>query len=144
MKGNESDELRRAEVVAHEHAAHGLARIAYAMEAPDRERQARELAAHRRPLTRIFGGERGAVLLLRSIPGFADLWDLRVPGRALLETRDRAGEAWCIVCCECGEHSAMRPGHLAECPGGCGRWFLHAGPTVRVKRFDTQPVEAAA
>jgi hypothetical protein len=144
VKGNEADELRHAEVQAQQATAHALSRVAHVLEAPAREEHERELASLRHPPRRLFGGERGTVLLLRSIPGFADLWERHVPDSHIREARDRASRAWQIVRCMCGEHSAMQAGNLAECPGDCGRWFLHAGRSIRVKRFETEPEQAEA
>lgn len=134
MNRNERDELHAAQ-------HHTLVRIADALEAPQRAvRQGELLAAFPMP-ERIFGGERGAVLLLRSIPGFAGLWETVVPDAYVRAIQGREGEKWHIVSCPCSEHVALRPGAIADCPGGCGRFYFDTGELVRVKRFE---LEAAA
>lgn len=139
MKRDEQEELRRAEVDAAERAARDLDRIARVAEAPARAERERGLAVIRSPLRRIFEGERGAVLLLRAIPGFADLWERAVPTSHIRCAEARDGAFWYVVSCMCGEHVALQTGTLADCPGECGRYFLHAGKSIRVKRFELSP-----
>lgn len=136
MKGNEHDELLRRRVDAVE-------RQAWALEAAERRLQDAERTAQarllRNPPRRLFWGDRGTILLLRSIPGFAELWEKRVPDAYLRETTARDGSQWCVLHCVCGEQLAMMLGTLADC--SCGRFFFHVGSSVRVKAF---PLEECA
>jgi hypothetical protein len=110
-----------------------ISRIAAAVEMPERRRRAEGATAGFPPMRLLFGGEKGAVALLRGIPGFAGLWDRVVPDRAILRTEDRERQVWRIVLCECGEQVALRSGALGDC--ACGRWFFATGDSVRVKHF---------
>lgn len=125
MRSAERDALVARQTVALERQADELTRRR-------REAEAAELAAHKPPLRRLFGGERGAVAILRSIPGFAGLWERVVPERAILTAYDRDHVRWRIVLCECGEQVALRPGAIGEC--GCDRFFFATGATIRVWR----------
>lgn len=109
-------------------------RLAAAAEAPERLRRDEGRNAAFPPPRLLFGGERGAVALLRSIPGFAQLWDRAVPDGYLDRVRSRDGALWWIMACPCGEHPALLPGAIADCD--CGRWYFATGRDVRVKRFD--------
>ena len=133
MKGNEHDELLRRRVDAEE-------RQAWALEAAERRLRDAERAGQaellRNPPRRLFGGEEGAVALLRSIPGFADLWRKVVPGTYLRETSARDGSQWCVLSCVCGDQVAMVSGMLADC--SCGRFFFHVGSSVRIKAFPAE------
>lgn len=82
---------------------------------------------------RLFGGQKGAVGLLRSIPGFSGLWEKEVPTEYLEAVLDRAGEQWHLVNCPCNERPLVQAGGLADCT--CSRWYFSTGSTVRVKRF---------
>jgi hypothetical protein len=101
--------------------------------APQRRLQQEKIDAAYPPLRLLFGGQRGAVGLLRSIPGFASLWTQSVPEEYLVNVFDRAGEEWWIISCPCNERPLVQTGGLADCL--CGRWFFATGSTVRVKRF---------
>lgn len=128
MKAAERDQVAVDQVDA-------IHRVAEAVEAPERARRLQGLGAAFPPCRRLFGGERGAVALLRGIPGFAALWETVVPDARVREVQDRELQRWQIVRCRCDEHPALRPGAVAECPGGCGRWFFATGRSVRVHRF---------
>lgn len=133
MKQHERDDLLARQTAAAE-------RSAAALEAPARERRREDLSAAFPPFRRMFGGERGAVMLLRSIPGFAKLWERAVPDGYLDRVRARDGALWWIVTCPCGEHPALLPGALGDC--ACSRWYLATGSGVRVKRFEPEALAA--
>lgn len=76
------------------------------------------------PLFASTGGLRG----LMGIPGFAALWTVRVPARALPFELE-------AVVCECGAGTALLPG-VTECSGRCRRYFLRLADVVLVKRFE--------
>lgn len=78
-------------------------------------------------------GTPGLVLLLQ-LPGFAAQFETRVPEEYRLGP-------W--VLCTCGELQVIRYAELAECPGGCGRWFLRTEESVRVAKWATVESEAA-
>ena len=63
---------------------------------------------------------------LTAIPGFAGLWTTKVPQSHLTGTGAR---------CICKTEIDLEVGQIAPCPEGCGRWFLRAEGSVRVKRF---------
>lgn len=71
-----------------------------------------------------FRGQAGTVLLLRM--GLAEQFRKVVPGEYLLGP-------W--VLCACGELQALEVGEVAECAGGCGRWFLRSEDSMRVARW---------
>lgn len=127
MKRDEQDELRAREVRALEQVADELQRARA-------EREASRPPAGRLPQPL------GVPAFLRSIPGFAGLWEHEVP-RAYWQAAERDGYRVAIIGCMCGESVEVAVGGLADC--GCGRWFLHAGRTIRVKRFEG-PAAAAA
>ncbi len=133
-------------VEASERQARALGELAeVARDALQRERELEERyhrAALRHPLRRMFGGEQGAVALIRSIPGFAGLWTYSVPASQLEVVRARDGGTWVLVSCGCGARPILAVGALADC--GCGRWYLHAGKTIRVKNFGEALPEPAA
>jgi hypothetical protein len=83
-------------------------------------------AAPRNP----FAGKAGTVLLLR-LPGFAAQFRRVVPAEFVVRVL-ASGEA---VACPCGEVVPLARAEVAECPGGCSRWFLHAEGSVRVARW---------
>lgn len=128
---NERDQRLVAAAESQARAAHQLTQ---ALAAPERRLAAQELDAAFPAPRRPFAGERGAVALLRGIPGFAGLWERVVPEGFLRETTDRDSERWLIVNCPCGEHPILRPGAIVECD--CRRWYFSTGRTVRVKRFE--------
>jgi hypothetical protein len=107
-----------------------------AREGREAARKATERAPGLPPLRRLFGTERGAVALLRSVPGFASLWEREVPEDYLIETQSRDSERWTIVLCVCRQEIALRPGHIGDC--SCGRFFFHVGRSIRVKRFELE------
>lgn len=128
MRGqDERDEVQAEQAVALAGIRDELAQLrrARAEEEPPRD--------NARPLHRMFGGEAGSILLLRSIPGFAGLWAAEIPDRFLLSVYDRQGTRWTVVLCTCGDQVALRPGALGEC--SCARWMLHAGSSVRFRDF---------
>jgi hypothetical protein len=133
VKRDEHDDLLRRYVGAVE-------RQAEALEAPERRLMAAQRAEESKWLRnsprRLFGGERGAVALLRGIPGFAGLWERHVPATYLRPTTARDGSHWLILSCVCGEQLAMMSGMLADC--SCGRFFFHVGSSVRVKTFPAE------
>lgn len=135
MKQGERDDLQAQQTHAVRSIAGTLRRAELERKHAERDRAH---GAAFPPLRRLFGGERGAVALLRSIPGFAELWRREVPERAVRDTVDREGRTWRLVTCPCGEHPALVAGAIADC--SCGRWFFSTGRTIRVKRFE----EAAA
>lgn len=127
MKGQERDERL---VAAAETSARAAAWQVRDAQAEKRRVRHAELAAVHPGFRRLFGGEKGAVALLRGIPGFAGLWRNEVPVRAVREASDRAGLKWSVISCSCGEQLALRPGMLGDC--SCGKWFLSTGVRVRV------------
>jgi hypothetical protein len=118
---------------ATETAGEALARIADAAERlnggpalppyvqPGREVDGLGRAVPRNP----FVGKAGTVLFLR-LPGAAAQFEKRVPGEYVM------GYA---VACVCGEVAALDVGDIAECAGGCGRWFMRTENTMRVARW---------
>lgn len=71
-------------------------------------------------------GSAGVLFLLR-LPGFAQQFAREVPEEYRLGS-------W--ILCVCGELFTVDVGEVAECAGGCGRWFLRAESSVRVARWD--------
>jgi hypothetical protein len=71
----------------------------------------------------------GVVLLLR-LPGFAQQFAKAVPDEYRLGP---------VVLCVCGELTALDVGEVAECTGGCDRWFLRTETSVRVARWAPAP-----
>lgn len=65
-------------------------------------------------------------VLAAALPGFADLWQQKVPDDAL----ERTGEVWWITC-RCGVRHLVEVGVVVMC--GCERWFLRTAQDVRVK-----------
>lgn len=43
------------------------------------------------------------------------------------------------VVCRCGSVVELEVGEVAECPGGCDRWFLRTETSVRVARWAPAP-----
>lgn len=82
----------------------------------------------------IFRGRVGVSTLLRM--GMGAQFRAHVPAPAWREGG---------VSCRCGEDVAIEVGEVAECPGGCGRWFLMTETSVRVARWarETESEEAA-
>lgn len=107
--------------------------LSAALAAPEKRRCKEEQDATHPPLRIMFGGQRGAITLLKSIPGFADLWQKEVPEEYLETIMDRAGEEWHLINCPCNERPLVQSGGLTEC--GCARWFFSTGKSVRVHRF---------
>lgn len=83
---------------------------------------------HRRPFS--------VPRLVGALPGFAELWKVKVPAEAV----ERSSEGW-TVACRCGASVAVVLGDVVFCPGDCGRWFLRTEVDVRVKVW---PQEQAA
>jgi hypothetical protein len=77
------------------------------------------------------------IALLRALPGFAALWEAKVP----VEYLERAGEIWRVKS-PCGELVLVELAVVTFCPDDCGRWFLRTERDVRVKRWDREPVAA--
>lgn len=120
-----------------------VTRIADALERPELERRREDLQRAVAPgFKRPFAGSGGAILLLRSIPGFAALWERKVPESHLLRTCDREDSAATVVLCPCGAQSPIDAGEVLDC--GCGRWFFHVGSSIRVKRFVAEDGDALA
>ena len=137
MNRNERDERL---VAAAEAQAVAARELTDALSAPERRREQEALSAAFPQARLLFGGERGAVALLRGIPGFAQLWDRSVPDGYLDRVRSRDGALWWIVNCPCGEHPALLPGAIGDC--ACERWYFATGESVRVKRFEPEAVAA--
>lgn len=72
-----------------------------------------------------FRGKAGTALFLR-LPGAAQQFEKRVPDEYVLG-------GW--VLCTCGELTVLDAGDIAECAGGCGRWFLRTEVGMRVARW---------
>lgn len=70
-------------------------------------------------------------VLVWGIPGFAALWETRVPETYL----DWSGDL-VVVRCPCGCSPEVSEGRVVFCAGECGRWFLRVGDGVRVKRWE--------
>jgi hypothetical protein len=137
MKGSEADELQRRRVHAQEVAADAAQRSAHVAEAPQREELDRELRALRSlPSAPMFSAGRGLAHFARTLPGFAGLWGQVVPDAHVLHAADRQGVETPIVLCPCSSETWLRVGHVTECVGECGRWFVATGGDVRVKRFE--------
>jgi hypothetical protein len=79
-------------------------------------------------------------VLVRAIPGFADLWTQKVPEDSI----ERAsGLLW--VRSPCGERVQLAVGEVTFCPDDCGRWLLRLEDgTVRVKRWPREVAAEAA
>ena len=71
-----------------------------------------------------FAGKAGLVLLLRW--GLAGQFERVVPEDYVMGP---------CVACTCGEFLALDVGEIAECAGGCSRWFLRTEASVRVARW---------
>lgn len=134
MRQAEKDELQAERDRLQARQTADVHRLADAVEQPLVQRRRERLEAAFPAPQRIFGAERGAVLLLRSIRGFADLWRKAVPEAYIREVQDRDGERWWLIACPCGEHPALLPGAIADCL--CSRWYFHVGSSVRIKRFE--------
>jgi hypothetical protein len=76
--------------------------------------------------------------LVQGLPGFAGLWTAEVPGEFV--TRERK---LLIVASPCGERVEIADEQIVCCPDDCGRWYLRAGGTVRVKRWPREEAVAA-
>jgi hypothetical protein len=74
---------------------------------------------------------RAAWLLL--IPGAAREFEKRVPADHLEDEENDPGGA---VRCVCEARTVLKRGELAECAGGCGRWFLRTDGSVRVAKWE--------
>lgn len=122
---------RQAEAV--EDQAQALRDLAKLFSAPERRQRKTEANAANPPLRPLFASQRGAATLLRSIPGFADLWRRHVPAKYLENILDRSGKEWWLISCPCNERPLVQAGGLAECE--CSRWFFATEKTVRVRRF---------
>lgn len=92
-----------------------------------------------------FRGPTGAVLLLRSLPGFAALWEQQVPVEYLADACMLDGRVEVLViACPCGSAPLLELGQLVACPGECGRWMLRVEDGVRVRLFPAEPADTAA
>lgn len=72
----------------------------------------------------VFRGSLGVGTLLRL--GMAAQFAAVVPSPCLTEDG---------VLCRCGHDVVVSVGEVAECGGGCGRWFLRTETSVRVARW---------
>lgn len=131
--GERNIELLTRQVEVMEDQARASLNLSEALGAPERRLRQQERDAAFPALRPFFGGQRGAVGLLRSIPGFADLWQQSVPESHLEGIMDRSGNEWWLISCTCNERPLVQTGGLADCL--CGRWFFATGSTVKVKRF---------
>jgi hypothetical protein len=131
-------ELLEQQVSVAENQARTSHDLTEALAAPERRLRKEETDAAFPALRPLFGGQRGAVGLLRSIPGFSGLWTRIVPSKYLESVLDRSGDEWWLVSCTCNERPLVQTGGLAGCL--CGRWFFATGSTVRVKRFSVESV----
>jgi hypothetical protein len=131
--GERNIELLERQVEASEDQARISQNLADALAAPERRLRRREQDAAFPALRPLFGGQRGAVGLLRNIPGFSGLWTRIVPSKYLESVLDRSGDEWWLVSCTCNERPLVQTGGLADCL--CGRWFFATGSSVRVRRF---------
>lgn len=65
----------------------------------------------------------------------------KVPSRAVEEQgRDDAGD-YSLVNCPCGGHPVVRA-LIAQCPGGCERWYVAPGAQVWVVYAGMEPPSA--
>lgn len=131
--GERNIELLSRQVEVMEDQARASLNLSEALAAPERRLRKEETDAAFPALRPLFGGQRGAVGLLQSIPGFASLWTQSVPEEYLVNVFDRAGDEWWLISCPCNERPLVQTGGLADCL--CGRWFFSTGSTIRVKRF---------
>lgn len=138
--GERNVELLERQVEAAENQAHASQNLSEVLSAPERRLRQEETDAAYPPLRLLFGGQRGAIRLLRSIPGFAGLWDMAVPDEYLERVLDRDGGEWWLVSCPCNERPLVQRGGLTDCR--CSRWYFSTGSTVRVKRFSVESVDA--
>lgn len=136
--GERNIELLTRQVEVMENQARASQGLSEALAAPEHRLHQQELDAAFPALRPFFGGQRGAVGLLRSIPGFADLWRKEVPVEYLETILDRGGEQWHLVSCPCNERPLVQAGGLADCR--CSRWYFSTGNSVRVKNFSAPVV----
>lgn len=137
--GERNIELLERQIEVAEDQARISQNLSEALAAPERRLRQQERDAAFPALRPFFGGQRGAVGLLRSIPGFADLWRREVPVEYLETVLDRSGGEWHLVSCPCNERPLVQTGGLADCT--CSRWYFSTGSTVRVKRFSVESVD---
>lgn len=79
-----------------------------------------------------FRSKAGVVLLLR-MPGFAAQW------RKVVPCPEHTLGPW--VLCRCEELFAIDVGEVAECPRGCGRWYLRTEESLRWVEWPREDVE---
>jgi hypothetical protein len=136
MKQADRDLLLQRQVEVMEDQARASLNLSEALAAPERRLRKEEIDAAYPPLRLLFGGQKGAVELLRGIPGFAGLWAKKVPDEFLEAVLDRTGEQWHLISCPCNERPLVQAGGLAYCI--CTRWYFSTGSSVRVKRFSVE------
>lgn len=134
--GERNIELLTRQVEVMEDQARASQELSEALSAPERRLRQQEHDAAFPALRPLFGGQRGAVGLLRSIPGFSGLWTRIVPSKYLEGVLDRSGGEWWLISCTCNERPLVQTGGLTDCL--CGRWFFATGSTVRVRRFSVE------
>lgn len=112
-----------------------VARVANALEGPERERRRRALMAAFPEPVRLFGGERGLRTMVAAAPGYGALWAAVVPAGYVVRASEVSTrlEGSRAVLCECGP-VAVELFVPCQCPGFCGRWFLALESDVRVWR----------
>lgn len=104
-----------------------------------------EQAAHvpdalgRPPLRRISG-----LTCLRAFPWILNRFDKTVPDEMLAEDRTDDDRHAYIVPCPCGTEACVPMADIVECPGECGRFFLHAGSQIRVAKIAPEALAEAA
>jgi hypothetical protein len=76
--------------------------------------------------------------LVRGLPGFASLWEAKVPAEYV--ERDRRTVH---VNSPCGERVEVPEEQVVYCPDDCGRWYLRIEREVRVKRWPREQAAAA-
>lgn len=125
--------LERAETAVIEQTA-ALDRLTAAVEAPAKRAETEALRSL--PRAPMFAGEKGTILLLKSIPGFAALWTNVVPDEYVLRCSDLLShQEKTLLACVCGSSTVLVRGRPTWCEGGCRRCFLKLETDVRVHKF---------
>jgi len=78
-----------------------------------------------------FAGKAGVALLLRM--GLASQFERRVPDEYVM--------GYAVRCCGENNVMALDVGEIAECVGGCGRYFLRTEQSIRVARWPRDETE---
>lgn len=84
------------------------------------------------------------IVFLRAYPWLLTLFTGQVPDEMLAEEVADDGRRAYVVPCPCGAEPLVPLADIIECPGACGRFFLHAGSRVRVAKFGADGDRTAA